>query len=333
MKNKLVYLIVFIAIFFVLDSFIGHVLKTPKRVLIRDKKYDPYWRWKEFYELPKDSIDVLFLGSSHCYRSFDPKIFDGETGIRSMNMGSSAQTPLTSYYVLKEVLETQKPKLLVMEIYWKSFVKDKKHEFTNVTYNFENMRWGPHRIRLFLSGYTLENVLKLCVQSFHYRLGFDNTIRHFMGKNVSWATGDYYNGRGYVLNPNIATFEELNEANQFKGTLLKVDDLKPVYVRYLKKIVELCRSRNIPIVFVTAPLPPTTLGMIGQYEVIHNFFMSIAQSFGIVYMDYNVEPYKLGLDDSYFRDDNHLNVSGVDVFTRDIARRLRELNLIGPPSQ
>ena len=33
-------------------------------------------RWAEFYELEKNSIDMVFLGSSHSYCTFDPDIFE-----------------------------------------------------------------------------------------------------------------------------------------------------------------------------------------------------------------------------------------------------------------
>ena len=33
-------------------------------------------RWNEFYELPKNSLDMVFLGSSHSYCTFDPENFD-----------------------------------------------------------------------------------------------------------------------------------------------------------------------------------------------------------------------------------------------------------------
>lgn len=31
-------------------------------------------RWNEFYKLPKNSLDMVFLGSSHSYCTFDLKI-------------------------------------------------------------------------------------------------------------------------------------------------------------------------------------------------------------------------------------------------------------------
>ena len=39
--------------------------------------------------------DVLFLGSSHAYRTFDPRLF-AERDIEVVNLGSSIQTPLQS---------------------------------------------------------------------------------------------------------------------------------------------------------------------------------------------------------------------------------------------
>src|SRR5438477_3987320 len=46
------------------------------------------------------SVDILFIGSSHAYRGFDPRLF-AETGLTSFNLGSKAQSPLNSYFLLK----------------------------------------------------------------------------------------------------------------------------------------------------------------------------------------------------------------------------------------
>ena len=61
-------------------------------------------------------VDVLFLGSSHAYRGFDPRIFM-KYGIKSFNLGSSAQTPIQTEILLKRYLNSLKPKLVVYEVY------------------------------------------------------------------------------------------------------------------------------------------------------------------------------------------------------------------------
>ena len=62
--------------------------------------------------------DVLFLGSSHCYRSFDTRLIDS-TGIRSLNLGSSNQTPRQTYALLQRFFERYNisPELVVIEVH------------------------------------------------------------------------------------------------------------------------------------------------------------------------------------------------------------------------
>ena len=61
-------------------------------------------------------VDVLFLGSSHAYRGFDPRIFK-KHGITSFNLGSSSQTPIQTEILLNRYLNSLNPKLVVYEVY------------------------------------------------------------------------------------------------------------------------------------------------------------------------------------------------------------------------
>ena len=75
-------------------------------------------RYNEFYEQEPNSIDMVFIGSSHSYCTFDPEIIDPILGTSSWQLGTPLQHYDTSYYVLKEVLNYQKPKKVVLELYW-----------------------------------------------------------------------------------------------------------------------------------------------------------------------------------------------------------------------
>ena len=61
-------------------------------------------------------VDVLFLGSSHTYRGFDPRIWE-QRGYSSFNLGSSSQSPVQTELLAKECLDELQPKLVVYEVY------------------------------------------------------------------------------------------------------------------------------------------------------------------------------------------------------------------------
>ena len=108
-------------LFFIINSIVGFALYTT----VKNSNYYAERRWADFYSAKKDSIGLLFLGSSHVYRAFDPSIFDKQLSVNSFNMGNPLQKPSQSYYVLKKVFRTQKPKIVIYDVYWNLFTNEK----------------------------------------------------------------------------------------------------------------------------------------------------------------------------------------------------------------
>lgn len=71
-----------------------------------------------FYGLDRNSVDVLFLGSSHCYCAVDVSNLWKNHGIAAYSMAISGQDLASSYHCLVEALKTQKPKVVLLEIYY-----------------------------------------------------------------------------------------------------------------------------------------------------------------------------------------------------------------------
>ena len=95
-------------------------------------------RWNEFYDLPKNSLDMVFLGSSHSYCTFDPENFDSVLGTSSYQLGMPLQHMDSTYFTLLEVLNYQKPKKVVVEVYWDML--DDEFELTQAGYLFQVLR-------------------------------------------------------------------------------------------------------------------------------------------------------------------------------------------------
>ena len=73
-------------------------------------RYDPY------LDEPENTIDVLFLGSSPtCHGAF-PLLMWKECGFTSFNMSMPQMSALITYYQLGYALETQKLKLVVLDL-------------------------------------------------------------------------------------------------------------------------------------------------------------------------------------------------------------------------
>lgn len=75
------------------------------------------------YSMEDDLVDVLFLGSSHCYFSIDNSILWDKYGLSSFSMTISGQDLASTYYSMREVFKTQTPEAVFIELYGTTFEK------------------------------------------------------------------------------------------------------------------------------------------------------------------------------------------------------------------
>ena len=80
------------------------------------KRYDVLVDYA-YYKIPKDNIDLLFIGSSHSYCSFNSRLFDHYLRCNSLNLGTNSQTFPITYSAILEILKKQTPKVIVIEVF------------------------------------------------------------------------------------------------------------------------------------------------------------------------------------------------------------------------
>ena len=100
-------------IFFVL---VFIVLLLPVMDVLKFKQHDGTLPMRNYYDLPEDTVDVLFLGSSHVGVNVSPNILWDEYGIAAYNCWGAIQPVWNTYYYLKECLKTQKSSLRMFSV-------------------------------------------------------------------------------------------------------------------------------------------------------------------------------------------------------------------------
>lgn len=98
----------------VLIIFITIVCYNGLNMMFLNKEVD---RGASFHSLPENTLDIVVLGSSNAQYSFVPEYTYLDTGLYSYVLGSACQPVKVSYQMLKEALKTQKPKLVILEVY------------------------------------------------------------------------------------------------------------------------------------------------------------------------------------------------------------------------
>jgi hypothetical protein len=252
-------------------------------------------------------VDILFVGSSHAYRGFDPRLF-ADLGFTSFNLGSKAQSPLNSYFLLKRYWPRLKPKLMVMEVYPAALAVDGLESFYDLTVNspvsgeLAQMALAvkhPHAVNAIVSAY----------------LG--RLWRPLDGLRQAEISGETYIAGGYVEAPGRPDVRKISSL-QF--------DLVDRQLEYLRRIIAFAQAQDSRIILVIHPLPPRYLASIRNYWAASGTISSMATQAGVPFWDFNRD---LRLDDErHFKDMDHLNASGVREFNRAFIERMKEHGLM-----
>ena len=113
-KNKQNHWFKFILFIGILISIIQVISYIPKQK--SNTKNGNYWPY--FYEeLPENSLDIVFMGSSHSKTTFIPEIIDGILETESIHVNTSGESIYQTIYEYQEVLRYQNPKVVVIETF------------------------------------------------------------------------------------------------------------------------------------------------------------------------------------------------------------------------
>ncbi len=268
------------------------------------KDDDGVYSMKKFYELDKNTVDVLVVGSSHAYSSFNTGVLWREQGISSYVLSGSAQPLWNSYYCLREALKTQTPKLIVLEGY--RVVEEE--EFVDIGYAIKNtygMKWSRNRLDAVWAGVPQEERLGFLLGYTQYHDRYkelseeDFTFRKKAEKYRDW--------RGFE--PGMIT-ESVEEPDI--GASTECEELTEKSEKYYRAILALAKERNIPIMVVVAPFASMTEEDLMRF----NTAQKIAQEYETPFLNYNVMREEMPINYATdMLDESHLNIRGSCKFT------------------
>lgn len=266
-----------------------------------------YTRLKEVKETK--NVDILFVGSSHVYHSFDPRILEKE-GITSFLLSSNSQIPSISEYLLNRYLDSLNPKMLAYEVcpYVMSLdgVEGSVEIISDETIDFKMILFviGQNHLTVyntFLYAY-LKNLLFREKKYFHEPL-------ITKGISTGLAFENHYIKGGYVERA-LPYFSH--------PPFEKVKWIKnPTNIESLKRVIKLVKDRKIELLLFQSPVP-------SQYynSYINNDEFDQEMSELNSYINFN-ETLKFN-DSLHFFDYHHLNKAGVEVFNHQIIDLLKE---------
>jgi len=332
-KSRIIASILFIVVFFFCDNLIGSVLMNHHYL---DAPNMHSLMWKDFYKQNKNTVDVIFIGSSHARFAFDTRIFDKELEIKTFNLSSSDQTPVVGYYALKEALKYQQPRLIVYEAYWRKFGSD--DNTTPAYFVYDYVKGIDVRLQLLANLITdkkYEDFLADAFsKSYKYRDNFIPALKHIISDRafriysdssnriISYGEFSYF-GNGFFGNDLIASKDVLYNSNPFKyDSYFKWNNEQ---LDYFERTLEFCKEKNIRVLVITAPLPKATLDYVKDYDSYSKKMKSIIDKHGLEYIDYNLENIeKNSFKNDMFFDSNHLNNIGTVFLDKKLIPEIQK---------
>ena len=252
-----------------------------------------------FYALDEDVVDVAFLGSSHCYCAVNTATLWEQYGMAAYSLSISGQDMASSYFCLKEMLKTQRPRVVCVEMYYSNL------QGYQVKGNLYRNLLGYRISRNFVDavesiaedGEKRDILLKWPIVHTRYaelkRQDFepDPQMRLYMG----WETG--------------FDVEDIGEMSVYqKEESLEIPQETEEWIR---KIIALAREEDVELCFFLAPFGADERAQM-QYRYVEN----LAQENGIPFLNMIALQEELQLDTARdFSDTGHTNSYGAEKVT------------------
>ena len=269
-----------------------------------------------YYNVPKDTVDVLAVGTSLSYTDLNTNILWNEYGIACYVLSTAEQPFWSTYYYLKEAFRVQKPKMVLLDMKAITYLETKVDRTRTVLCSFGIME-PVNRLKCIYE----------CVEPqefMGYALAFPQIHTNYKGFVPVMLDLPPTNGgkgptwKGYIEKDEHADHDAPSINFAFK-TAKYVNEHE---AEYFRKCLELCIEEDVPVVLVGYPN--------ADYKHDHLYYCSaveISQEYGdITCLNYNLPENATGINyHTDCADWQHLNVNGSVTFTRAIGEDLVEM--------
>ena len=268
----------------------------------------------QYYTESKDH-EVLIFGDSCAYANFSPMVLYETAGIKAYVRGNAAQFIWQSYYLLKEALKYETPKVVVLSV--DALVRTKDTDPKTEGYNrlcIDRMRWSQEKIDIIKASmkddeHFIDYVFPI--------IRYHTRISQLTSEDLTYFWGDkYHTYNGFLVNKEIKPLGELPVKRKLGNY-----DFPAENAQYLEDIANLCEEHGVQLMLIKVPnMYPH------WYDEYDAQLEAFAEKHGIVYenlrnyydeigLDFQVDTYDAGI---------HLNFTGAEKNSRFFAEILKK---------
>ena len=259
---------------------------------------------------------VLFVGDCEVYESFSPVTLFNEFGATSYIRGSAQQLMWQSYYLLREALQEETPRAVVLSVCSLRYAEPQSEAYNRMT--LDGMRLSREKVEAVRASMTEgESELSYYVPLLRYH----DRLFELTAEDARYLfTGPELTYNGYLMRCEQVPYSWMPAA-----PVLKEPGFGEKPVAYLDRIVALCREKGIELILVKSPcLYPA------WYAEWDRWLEDYAQKNGVEYINAIPLMDEMGIDLNTDTYDGgiHLNVWGAEKYTRWLGAHLNEEGLL-----
>jgi hypothetical protein len=241
-------------VFIIVNAIITVIYEYPTYKSVKNKTNRNYLKWEAIHQ-NENTFDIVILGTSRAYASFNPIIIDSVLNTNSYNMATSAQDIAETYYSLQEIFEYQKPKYIVLDLFFHN--SDTTYDYYQTFSNSSFFNSTKRKLNLINEGYGTTGILNYSIPVIKFKNYIKQDVVGLFSNNKTLRKEDTWI-KGYLYDTLTVSKAEISNFEPISNFETTTFD-KNRFNLYFNKIKELLSSNNAELICVRTAYPPTRL--------------------------------------------------------------------------
>ncbi|MDO5715362.1 MAG: hypothetical protein Q4P25_02150 [Tissierellia bacterium] len=254
-----------------------------------------------------DAFTMMFFGTSHTYCSFQPLMIYPNMGAKSYILASQKQPLEATYYYMKEVLNRDRPKIFILDVY--AFITNIEQDEAVVHSYIDYLPWSLNKVKMILKAVPLQYQ----PQAFFPLIMYHDRWDQLKEEDYAFDPSQYQDYlKGYVLlTGQSAPFKKSKTMNRESQDFLEnaTADFMENQLIILRKMMDICEKNQVRLLLVKTPIYNSQ-----PYQKNIDRLREMIQQYPVEFIDFNDYKEEMGLDESDFYDFYHLNAKGAEKF-------------------
>lgn len=269
---------------------------------------------KMFYKQPRNTIEVLGVGSSHVHCGINTGTLWDNYGIAAYDFSGAEQPLWFTYYYLKESYKYQSPKVVILDVFSVARFKEDYH-----------YKWAEESIRGIRFSKNKMDMLEAGIERDKWKDYFPSFLTYH-NRYINLNKTDFKNVFGKAYGDNVYKgftpgFIQSDQQQEFEGwEELEDYSLTDKSREYLQKIITLTKEHGSELYIVVIPY-----NMDERDNITYNEIKAIAEKESVSFINFNEYLDEMGIDRTMdFNDPSHLNYAGSVKFSDYLGKILME---------